>query len=73
MRTTLNLDEDILRIARQIAADQGISLGKVVSDLARRGLARNRMESRDGLPVFSVSEAAPTFTGEDVASAEEDE
>jgi hypothetical protein len=73
MRTTLNLDEDILRIARQLAADQGTSLGKVVSDLARRGLSRNRLESRDGLPAFSVSEAAPPFTGEDVRAGEEDE
>jgi hypothetical protein len=38
MRTTLDLDEDILLAAKEIAGKQGKTAGKVLSDLARRGL-----------------------------------
>ncbi len=38
MRTTVDLDEDILRVAKDIARDRDESLGRVLSDLARRGL-----------------------------------
>lgn len=39
MRTTLQLDEDVLAAARALAAQQGRTLGEVVSELARKGLA----------------------------------
>lgn len=39
MRTTLKLDEDVLAAARDLARQQGKTLGEVVSELARRGLA----------------------------------
>jgi hypothetical protein len=38
MRTTLDIDEDILLAAKEIAAKQGKTAGRVLSDLARRGL-----------------------------------
>jgi hypothetical protein len=37
MRTTLNLDEDALIAARQIAQRERLSLGEAVSELVRRG------------------------------------
>jgi hypothetical protein len=37
MRTTLSLADDVLLIARQIAARERISLGEAVSRLAREG------------------------------------
>lgn len=37
MRTTLALSDDILLIARQCAAREGVSLGEAVSRLARDG------------------------------------
>lgn len=38
MRTTLDIDDDILQAAKEIAASRRSTTGKVISDLARRGL-----------------------------------
>lgn len=38
MRTTLDLDDDLLNAARELARVEGTSLGRVVSRLARAGL-----------------------------------
>lgn len=38
MRTTVDLDEDILRVAKHLAQEREQSLGRVLSDLARQGL-----------------------------------
>ena len=40
MRTTLNLDEDVLLLARQVAQRERLSLGEAVSRLARNGANR---------------------------------
>ena len=40
MRTTLKIDDDVLRAARQIAASRGQSVGQALSDLARASLTR---------------------------------
>lgn len=37
MRTTINLDEDVLLVAKQIAARERVSLGEAISRLVRRG------------------------------------
>ncbi|MCB9732088.1 MAG: antitoxin [Deltaproteobacteria bacterium] len=55
-RTTLSLDDDIYRIARALAETSGRPLGRVVSELARRGLApRQPARSATTLPVFEVA------------------
>jgi hypothetical protein len=38
MRTTLDIDDDVLRASREIARREKTTAGKVLSDLARRGL-----------------------------------
>ncbi len=38
MRTTVDLDEDVLRVAKHLAEEREQSLGRVLSDLIRRGL-----------------------------------
>ncbi|MFP4377182.1 MAG: hypothetical protein ACLFP4_09070 [Spirochaetales bacterium] len=79
MRTTINLDDDILDAARSLARQKGISLGEAVSELARRGLQwRGTPESGtkrgSNLPGFDVAEDAPAFGTADVKRAlEEDE
>jgi hypothetical protein len=40
MRTTLDIDDDILAAAEQRAAEEGSTTGKVISDLARQALTR---------------------------------
>ena len=53
MRTTMDIDEDILQAAREIAKQQGISMGKALSNLARRTLTRQTStEKRNGVPLF---------------------
>lgn len=57
MRTTLQLDDDVLAAARVLARQRRRSLGDVISDLARQALSRsteggskNVLEQRSGLP-----------------------
>lgn len=38
VRTTVDLDEDLLRVAKALAQEREQSLGHVLSDLVRRGL-----------------------------------
>ena len=72
MRTTLNLDDDIVKAARSIARSRSISVGDAVSELARRGLeAENRITCEGGIPVFNVPPDAPPITLEDVKRIED--
>lgn len=59
MRTTINLDDDVGRAARELARTSGKRLGKVVSELARRGLkARAELGRKAGFPIFRVGAEA---------------
>jgi hypothetical protein len=40
MRTTLDIDDDVLAVAKEKAASQRTTTGKVISDLARQALIR---------------------------------
>jgi hypothetical protein len=40
MRTTLDIDDDVLAAAKERAAGQKTTTGKVISDLARQSLTR---------------------------------
>ncbi|MBA2793360.1 MAG: antitoxin [Thermoleophilaceae bacterium] len=62
MRTTLNLDDDLVAAARELAAANRSSLGSVISELARRGLTPARVEVEDGLPVVRVPAGTPAIT-----------
>ena len=73
MRTTLTLDSDIMSAARQIASAKSKSIGKVISELARRGLeARSKVATRQGFPVFQVARGAAPLTPEDVRRDEDE-
>ena len=62
MRTTLDIDDDILQAAKELAQYESRTAGQVLSDLARRGiLCRNAHDQessddpfimKDGLPVL---------------------
>ena len=58
MRTTLNIKDDVLQAARELARREGSTAGEVISSLARRGLAQppaNRKSpprSRGGVPLL---------------------
>jgi len=53
VRTTLDIDDDLLQAAREIAANRGTSIGRVLSDLIRKALEPARAPRiRNGVPVM---------------------
>jgi hypothetical protein len=70
MKTTLVIEDDVLKVARGLAEAEGKSLGEVISDLARRGLAPRSQEVADeGFPVFPLPPEAKPITLETVHRA----
>ena len=73
MRTTLQIDDDVLSIAKELAAQRRVSVGKVISDLARKGLRPSpTFHYQNEFPVFEVRQDAPVFGPEEVREALED-
>ena len=53
MRTTLELDDDLITAARQLARQQGVTIGQLISELARQSLAtRAPLKVRNGALLF---------------------
>lgn len=74
MRTTLQIEDDILSAAKVLARSGGRSIGQVITELARRGLRPSPQDgARDGFPVFRVAADAPLIGEETVRAAFEDE
>jgi hypothetical protein len=69
MRTTLDIDDDVVVAAKELAACERRSLGSVISELARRGLTPARVETDGGLPVIRVPAGVPPITPEMVRRA----
>jgi predicted DNA-binding ribbon-helix-helix protein len=65
MRTTVDLEEDVLLAAKEIARQRGKTVGQVLSDLARQALTRRTSVSKKhGLPLFPVRADAGVVTPE---------
>ncbi len=66
VRTTLNLDDDVLATAKALAARQRKPLGEVISGLIRRAVEppAQAATERNGIPLFPVSQAARPVTPE---------
>jgi hypothetical protein len=74
MRTTLNLDEDVLQTAKAYADDRAISLGAAVSELARRGSAvRRPTKVVNGLRIFALPPDSPRVTSRRVRQLQAEE
>ncbi|MCY4188411.1 MAG: hypothetical protein OXD30_08000 [Bryobacterales bacterium] len=70
MRTTVMIDDDILAIAKALAQQNKTSLGRALSELARRGLRTTAAAvENDGLPVFAMPPDAKPITSDDVYKA----
>ena len=53
MRTTLDVDDDVLQAAKEIAANRKTTAGRVLSDLARKALTPSRSaRERNGVPLM---------------------
>lgn len=75
MRTTIDLPEDLHRVALSLARDTSRTLSETVVDLMRRGLNQEaagdlRRSERTGLPVVRLGRV---ITSEDVRSLDDDE
>ncbi len=67
MRTTLDLEDDILAAARERARQRGVSIGEVLSDLARQAQTRQvATTTRGDLPLFPTQPSAGVATVETV-------
>jgi hypothetical protein len=59
MRTTLEIEDDVLQAAKELAHREGRTAGQVLSELARRGLSTpaqptvGRPTTRRGVPVLA--------------------
>ena len=53
MRTTADLDEDVMAAARALAQHEHITLARAVDELPRRGLpSAGQLPVREGFPTF---------------------
>jgi hypothetical protein len=53
MRTTLDIDDDVLQVAKELAVTRGSTAGRVLSDLARQALKPHRdVRVRNGVPLL---------------------
>ena len=53
MRTTLDLDPDVLQAAKELASVRGTTAGKVISDLVRKALEpAATAKVRNGVPLM---------------------
>ena len=67
MRTTVNIDDDVLAVARALAERNGTSLGRALTELARRGFTTMQAAAEQGQGVvFAVDAGAEPITSEDV-------
>ena len=71
MRTTIRLDDHLLREAKQFAAQTGRTLTAVIEDALRESLARSRkrpLPTRAALPTFRGNGLRPGVDLDDSAS-----
>ena len=65
MRTTLNIDDDVLQAAKELAAARAKTAGQVVSELMRKGLqaaSPSGRRVRNGVPLIRRKPGAPVMT-----------
>ncbi|MFB3776743.1 MAG: CopG family transcriptional regulator [Bryobacteraceae bacterium] len=59
MRTTLDIDDDLVEVARQLARQRGLTMGQVLSELARVALdPKSPPKLRNGVPLFTPKPGA---------------
>ncbi len=78
MRTTLNLDPQLLSTAKRLAASRSVALGDIISELANKGLEAQMLaehqsaaKRKSGFPIFKSTEGAPMIGLDDVKRDED--
>jgi hypothetical protein len=74
MRTTLDIEPDVLDLARSLAEARRISVGKALSLLARKGAqSHTPLGERNGFCIFPVADLRVKFGPEEVRAALDEE
>jgi hypothetical protein len=74
MRTTLNLDDDALKLLKEYSETRSLALGKAASELVRKGVkAPVQMEMVDGFWRVVLPKGGKKISSEDVKQLLEDE
>ena len=74
MRTTVDIDDDVLQAAKELAAARGKSAGQILSELARKALQPSEhLGIRNGVPILPRRPGAPILTVERVNELLEEE
>jgi hypothetical protein len=75
VRTTLDIEPDVLQAAKEIAQVRGRTTGQVVSELLRKALqsAPAAQRVRNGVPLLTHRPGAPITTMELVNELRDDE
>jgi hypothetical protein len=74
MRTTLNLDDDVLERLKDYAEDRSVALGKAASELMRKGLeAPLQTRLVNGVHTVILPPDSPKVSSERVKELLEDE
>ena len=68
MRTTLDIDEDVLNAAKELAALRKTTAGRILSELARKALTPTDDGStmRNGVPLLPPRDGSRPVSSEDV-------
>jgi hypothetical protein len=63
MRTTLEIDDDVLLAAKRLSIQRRVSTGKVLSELARQALTpKEAPKTKNGIPLFPIQPDARPVT-----------
>jgi hypothetical protein len=74
MRTTINLDDDLVSVVKRYAESRSVGLGKALSELVRRGMAAPLpTRTVNGLLVFDPPADSPKVTTKMVRDLEAEE
>jgi hypothetical protein len=76
VRTTLEIDDDVMEAAKRLARLKNQGVGRALSDLARRGLlaeASPPVEVRDGIPMWTHRAGAVPVTSELIRNLADEE
>jgi hypothetical protein len=74
MRTTLNLDDDVMERLKEYAEDRSVALGKAASELMRKGLeAPLQTRLVNGVHTVILPPNSPKVSSERVKELLEDE
>ena len=78
MRTTLNLDPQLLNTAKRLAAARSVALGDIISELANKGLeaqsqfhGKKSATRKSGFPIFNPPKGSPLIGLDDVKRDED--